>query len=184
MNKLILPILYVLLCMLVYACEKGRTEEALRRLQKNKISIPYERLVRVASNDHKKSADDKDFKLVVFIDSTECTSCAIKNMFYWESFLDSVKNKKIRSSFDIVFIFSPPKADNERIVYQMRYNDCLRDKVFVDTIGAFTTDNPHIPQEQMYHTFLLNKNDSVVLVGNPKTYPQIEKMLFRKLTEK
>ena len=170
--------------MFISACNKERTEKMLEILQHNRVNIPYDRLVRIAPVDTMKNVASYDYRLIVYIDSTECTSCVVKNMFYWESLLDSVKTKNIKPNFDIVFIFSPPKADNERIIYQMKLNEHLIDKIFIDTCNVFITENPHIPQEQMYHTFLLNKNDSVIMVGNPKNYPKIERLLFKKLEEK
>ena len=92
--------------MFISACNKERTEKMLEILQHNRVNIPYDRLVRIAPVDTMKNVASYDYRLIVYIDSTECTSCVVKNMFYWESLLDSVKTKNIKPNFDIVFIFS------------------------------------------------------------------------------
>lgn len=43
----------------------------------------------------------------------------------------------------------------------------LRSEAYVDTIGAFTEANPDFPEDERLHVFLLNKENRVVLAGNP-----------------
>jgi len=49
--------------------------------------------------------------------------------------------------------------------------------VFVDSCYAFTRINPFIPHNTIMHTFLLNQNDSIVLVGNPLRNKKIEELV-------
>lgn len=44
--------------------------------------------------------------------------------------------------------------------------------------------NPHIPENKLLHTFLLDEDNKVILAGNPIFNYQIEKMLFKRLDEK
>lgn len=38
-------------------------------------------------------------------------------------------------------------------------------------------ENNHIPSESLFHTFLINKYDSIVLVGNPVKNRKIKELL-------
>ena len=49
--------------------------------------------------------------------------------------------------------------------------------VFIDTLSFFRRHNPQIPKDRMFHTFLLDESDSVVLVGNPMQNNQIDNLL-------
>ena len=51
--------------------------------------------------------------------------------------------------------------------------------VYVDKENLFQTSNPSIPDDSRYHTFLLDRNNRVVLVGNPLASNAM-RSLFRK----
>ncbi|MFI3306556.1 MAG: hypothetical protein R3Y68_08625 [Rikenellaceae bacterium] len=54
--------------------------------------------------------------------------------------------------------------------------------IIIDSIGEFERLNPHLPKNKAMHTFLLDENNNVVLVGNPLNNPKIEKM-FKEIVE-
>ena len=50
--------------------------------------------------------------------------------------------------------------------------------IYIDSLGVFEKDNPHIPADDLYHIIMLNKNNDVILVGYPLFNPKIEKCFF------
>jgi hypothetical protein len=44
---------------------------------------------------------------------------------------------------------------------------------------SFRRANPHIPDDPLFHTFVLNEQDSVVLVGDPFKNEKMEKLLLK-----
>lgn len=44
--------------------------------------------------------------------------------------------------------------------------------------------SPNLPSESMYHTFMLDENNRVILVGNPMLNKQIEDMMLSIVDEK
>ena len=44
--------------------------------------------------------------------------------------------------------------------------------------------NPNLPSESMYHTFMLDENNRVILVGDPMLNKQIEDMMLSIVDEK
>lgn len=44
--------------------------------------------------------------------------------------------------------------------------------------------NPNLPSESMYHTFMLDENNRVILVGDPMLNKQIEDMMLSIVEEK
>lgn len=56
------------------------------------------------------------------------------------------------------------------------------DPFIIDINNEFEQLNPHLPKNKAMHTFLLDENNNVVLVGNPLHNPKIEKM-FKEIVE-
>ena len=53
--------------------------------------------------------------------------------------------------------------------------------VFIDEKGAFDALN-HFPNEMMFQTFLLDKENKVVALGNPVLNPKVKELYLEKLT--
>ena len=77
----------------------------------------------------------------------------------------------------------PLEKDLEEFYFTMRTMAPLL-PVHVDTAGIFIRENPHIPREAVYHTFLLDKDNRVVLVGNPSRSEKIKEMFWQIVEEK
>ena len=56
--------------------------------------------------------------------------------------------------------------------------------LFIDSVNVFMEANPNIPSESMFHTFLLDDNNKVILVGNPIFNKQIDDMMLSIVEEK
>lgn len=50
--------------------------------------------------------------------------------------------------------------------------------------GVFARENPHLPREAMYHTFLLDEENRVVLVGDPSRNERIKELFWQIVEEK
>ena len=51
--------------------------------------------------------------------------------------------------------------------------------IILDTLGHFAKLNPHLPKNKALHTFLLDENNNVILVGNPLHNKKIKEMFYR-----
>ena len=105
------------------------------------------------------------YKLVVYTDSTECTSCYISRMSNWgevnqDLFFDSCHNARL------IFIFSPSQGKMQEI--RQIVEESSKDwPIYLDTAYVFQRVNKQIPDNRLFHVFLLNKNDEILCVGNP-----------------
>lgn len=87
--------------------------------------------------------------------------------------------------YNIQFVFIlEPRLGECNLTWHRLNNSHFNHVVFIDKQYLFRKTNPQIPNERMYHTFLLDPNNNVVLVGNPLFNPKLEKMLRRILQEK
>jgi len=108
-------------------------------------------------------------KLCVYVSPDHCTSCYLKKMFQWEDFLEMEKAKK----FYIYYIFTPQDGCEETF-HKFFFQAELDHPFYLDKKKEFLSLNPHIPQESMFHTFLLDENNNVILIGDILHNPKVE----------
>lgn len=63
----------------------------------------------------------------------------------------------------------------------MFFEKLIPQTIFIDSTNIFSIKNPNIPLETKYHTFLLDPNNNVVLVGNPITNKKIREIFLAKI---
>lgn len=102
-------------------------------------------------------------------------------MYLWDGLIHDLES--YGKSVSLCFIFMPLQKDLEEFYFTMRTMAPLL-PVHVDTAGVFIRENPHIPREAVYHTFLLDKDNRVVLVGNPSRSEKIKEMFWQIVEEK
>ena len=62
--------------------------------------------------------DSCRLKLVVYSDSTECSTCMVEKIHVWDSLL--LKTMKYEPQFKIFFIFSPTKKQRHDVEFLLR----------------------------------------------------------------
>lgn len=116
-------------------------------------------------------------KLVVFVDSLSCTGCFLNHMMLYYEINDSIISK----GGHLVIVFNPRQ---ERI-------DEIREKIkidkypffcIIDKSGEFKRNNPSLPDNKLLHTFMLDKNDKVIIVGDPSQNSKMNELFLKQLT--
>ena len=110
------------------------------------------------------SRKSSNYKMVVYIDSTECTSCSLNKLRFWNPLINLAKRENIK--IDYIFIVAPKPSEMDDINLELSVTD-LQSSIYLDTAYVFRKRNPSIPNENKYHSFLLDKNDRICFVGNP-----------------
>ena len=114
------------------------------------------------------------YRMVVYVDSSACSPCTLDKMYVWN---ESIKKARRQGSMlKHVFIVAPKPEQIEDAYLSIESNG-LDSPIYVDTAYAFRKANPHLPEERMYHSFLLDEKDSVVIVGNPIENPKIDSLI-------
>lgn len=168
------------------ACEKNAKsyEAELMQLQSHPIVLPLNKMeclfgrgVNVISKEIVKSK----LKMVVYVDTTECSPCTLDKMFLWNDLLmecDSLYGNTLK----FVFIFAPKQEQIEDARFSVESSG-LASCVYLDTAYTFRNVNPNMSQDRRLHSFLLNDRDSVILVGNPLENQQIRTLLIKIVNE-
>ncbi len=113
------------------------------------------------------------YKVLSYVDTIGCTSCK----------LQLPKWKKLISEFDSVshgrvdFLFYLHPKSRKEIVYLLK-----RDKfvfpVCIDDYDSLNILN-RFPQDEMFHTFLLDGENRIVAIGNPIRNPRIKELFLK-----
>jgi hypothetical protein len=165
MNRFVYLFIFL---MPILGCRNSNTsniESTVSNLYGKKISIPTDSFQCYKGlKEYPINQEHSEYKLVVFIDSTECSSCALENMHEWDSYVclsDSLKNK-----FNIIFIISPKQGEVGNAKIKI-LSENFKHAIYIDAKSIFHKANPIIPANKIYHTFLLDAENKILLVGSP-----------------
>lgn len=117
------------------------------------------------------------YKLVHYVDSTTCSTCYLQKMALQEELFSM--EKETDNGFYNIFVVDPAKNNSNIQRLKLEYdNKKLPSTIFLDSGGVFSKENPNIPKEFLYHTFLLDKKNNVVFIGNPIANPSVKKKMY------
>ena len=118
--------------------------------------------------------------MVVFVDSTQCSTCLISSFDQWNTIINLTETKY---NLNFIFIVNPTKKALGKTKIAVKHS-LIKAPINIDSAGVFIKENPQIPSDPRFHTFLLDENDNVILVGNPLQSKEIFNMLIQILEAK
>jgi hypothetical protein len=116
-----------------------------------------------------------DYKVLIYVDSTGCTECRLK-LSRWKMLMarmDSIS----AGSVPFLFVFHPKSVDDIYYIFQVDYFDY---PVYIDEKDELNRLN-RFPPEEAFHTFLLDKDNKVIAIGNPVLNPDIEELYLNQI---
>lgn len=118
------------------------------------------------------------YKIVHYIDSMDCVNYALQ-LQQWTKFID---NLNTFSGEEIAYLFVFHCKNERELKISLRQED-FHYPVFFDKVGTFNKLN-NLPANKLFHTFLLNKENKVMTLGNPIYNPKIKELYFNVIAEK
>lgn len=172
---------FILLIIIVLASCKDSPKDEITRLVKEwdgkEICFPEHPVFTIQAKD---TVDFQfrhaDYKVVSYVDSIGCISCKLQ-LGRWTEFIHEVDSLTNGAVPFVFCLHTKDVADMRRII---RKND-FQYPVFVDEMGTFEALN-HFPTHMTFQTFLLDKDNKVVVIGNPVHNPQVKELYLEKLT--
>ena len=146
-------VLFILFLVFVFSCSnKNKLKQDLAQLQSREISIPLDKMQHQVNGIDTLITDfaDSELKLVIYSDSSACSSCAIQKIHLWDSFIEDAEKYQGRLKF--YFLFSPAENDLITANLALRTNR-FNYPVFIDSDGVFAKQNPHLPKNPNYILF-------------------------------
>ena len=113
------------------------------------------------------------YKIFTYIDTTGCTACNL-GLQDWKQMIKETDSL----TKDVAFLFFAHVKDYNELEYNIRINN-FNYPVFYDFEGECNKLN-HLPDHVFYQTFLLDKENKVLLLGRPKPNSEIWK-LYKKI---
>ena len=162
--------LILIISILFVSCgetEKERISRLINEWSGKEIMFPGN-LYFVSLNKDTTYLPKSEYTIVTYVDSMGCTSCKLKLM-EWRRLitqLDSAKNTS-------VLFFLHPKDKNE-IFHALRRDNFIY-PVCIDEQDNFNNLNK-LPVDERFQTFLLDKDNKVVAIGNPVQNPKVKEL--------
>lgn len=174
MSLIVLSFIVVFLSLI--SCKSDSVERNMEIFYENKISFPFDRMIKKDCSLYHDSVLDRYTKLVKYVEVFDCSDCQINHL---SSFDNDTYNSGVSKNISILYIVNIPHKIDYSELYSKLCEKRIRGTVYLDTCNAFLQANPHIPDNPMFHTFVLNENDSVVLIGDPFKNKGMEDLLLK-----
>ena len=127
------------------------------------------------------SLNDSHLHSIVFYVSNErCQSCYFSKLVAFEKKnFDVLKRKGV----GFIYIFASEGHNTESLKDEI-INSRINGTVYIDTCKAFLNANPHIPNNELYHTLVINNNGKVLMVGNPFQNDKMAKLFWKVIDQR
>ena len=166
-------IVTLIMCVWILAsCQESREEAMLRLVNEwngKEIKFPSRSVFTIQGKDTVEvEFGNADYKVVMYIDSVGCTSCKLQ-LPRWKQLVSEV-DSLTGGSVPFLFYFHP--KDMKELRYYTRrdkftYPVCFDEKDELNRLNRF-------PSDMTFQTFLLDKDNKVVAMGNPVLNPKIK----------
>lgn len=166
----------VLLFLLLFSCKNAKKEKISLLMEKwiqKEIVFPNDLIFTIQGEDTIDYVLQDKFKIITYVDSTGCTACKMK-LPKWEELITSFDSLGI-NSVQFLFFFSPQKSTE--LHYALR-TDKFKYPICIDYSDSFNMIN-HLPNDENFQTFLLDKENRIIAIGNPVNNPKIKELYLR-----
>ena len=176
---------YITLIMCVWilsSCQESREEAMLRLVNEwngKEIKFPSHSTFTVLGKDTVDfSFADTDYKVLTYIDSMGCASCKLQ-LPRWKEWVHEVDSL---TDGQVPFLFYLHPKDMKELRYLTRrdgfsYPVCYDEKDELNRLNRF-------PSDMTFQTFLLDRNNRVVAMGNPIHNPKVKELYLDLITGK
>jgi hypothetical protein len=121
-----------------------------------------------------------NYRIMLYVDSMGCTSCRLK-LSAWKKIIEESDTAFTRKP-EFVFFFRPKKADERELAFIFRQNG-FHHPVFVDRENEIGKLNSFSSKPE-HQCFLLDRDNRVIIVGNPSLNPGIWALFKKTITER
>ena len=167
-------------CLCLASCaesDKERLNRLVSEWERKEILFPAHSTFTVQGKD---TVDfefkDADYKVVTYVDSAGCTGCKLQ-LPRWKELIaevDSLTDGRV----PFLFYFHPKDKKELRNLTRREgytYPVCFDEKDDFNRLNRF-------PNEMMFQTFLLDKENKVVALGNPVLNPKVKELYLKLIT--
>ena len=164
------------------SCQESKEEAMLRLVGEwngKEIKFPSHSTFTVQGKDTVEfTFSDADYKVLTYIDSVGCASCKLQ-LHRWKEWVHEVDSL---TGGQVPFLFYFHPKDMKELRYLTRrdgfsYPVCYDEKDELNRLNRF-------PSDMTFQTFLLDRNNRVVAMGNPIHNPKVKELYLDLITGK
>lgn len=165
-------ILLLLICTSCKTDKQTQIAQYIQAWQQKELLFPNELHPKSLGKDTTWDHSKGRYKLLVYIDSTGCTSCRL-GLPKWKQLIDTctMENR------DVNFLFVVQSNNYKEFEHQLRLYDFTHPIIY-DPTDEFNRLN-NFPREPEYQTFLLDANNRVVMLGSPVQNKAIRELYMK-----
>ena len=114
------------------------------------------------------------YKILTYVDSIGCISCKLQ-LGQWKAFMESINNAEMET-VRFFFFFSPERRKdflNTLKSEDFTYPICIDDENKLNELNHFPSKGA------AFHTFLLDKDNRILAIGNPIHNPKVKELYLK-----
>lgn len=175
-SKWVLPICIIIVGIVAWFVTKtgDNLKQQIIEMQGKRISLDFMNARSVINGRDSLFKNVSKPKLIVFVDSTSCTSCFLSQLINYYEINDSLKSH----NREMIVVLHPQKARIPEIELRLN-NETYPFWCILDRNGEFVKQNLDISANPLLHTFLIDEYGQVVLVGDPVKNKKIKNLLLK-----
>lgn len=160
----------------LFSCKESASDRITRLVTEwdsREIIYPNKTYFTVFGRDTiQKEIMNSKYSIITYVDSVGCTSCklALNRWLKFIAELDTITE----SSVPVYFFLNPQNRDEVVEIFernQFDYPVCLDENDSINILNDF-------PKDLFFQTFLLDKDNKVIAIGNPVLNPKIKDLYF------
>lgn len=179
MNNKIVSKCLIVFAIFFFSCsnKKQDIERAVNEWIGREIVLPVNVKMKLGMKDTScQDLFNKDFKIVIYVDSSGCTSCKFK-IFELRNLIRTTINNHKNVSFLIYF--------NLKNYFELQHRLVSNDfnyPVIFDYDDRLNSVNK-LSKNSNFHTFLLDKNNEIILIGDPIGRPKLWNLYLQQISK-
>lgn len=174
-------LLYLLVgTLLIFSsCKKVFYSIELNRLINKEVTLTKDLVLVQGINPFYNYKETKT-KVIVWFSPEECSTCRLSSLGTYKTLEEYCCDSTDHVS--VLFIFSP--SEEKREVFKEVLDNSSREyPIFVDYNNSFGTKNDFLSKKGELHSFLLDSDNKIVLIGNPMLSNSMLELYKKKIDE-
>ena len=172
-------ILYVLCFFLsIVSCSQSEQKEQvitlLQEWQGKRIVIP-DSMYTIQGNRYFVDTALYRYRILNYVDSVGCLSCNLK-LQEWNMLSKECQDKNCQVT--PLFVFYPGNVAKIREIRTLAKNNKTDFPIIIDTLNVINRLNK-FPEDTRFHTYLLDKDNKVLAIGNPVLNPAVKELYLK-----
>lgn len=168
-------LLFLISGLFLYSCKETEADRISRLVKEwngKEIVFPGEMNFQTLGSDTN-YLFRSDYSIITYVDSVGCMSCKLQ-LPRWSDFIAQLDSLNSGSVSVLFFLHPKNKKEMDDILKRAHFTH----PVCFDEKDAFNKLN-HFPEDMAFQTFLLDKENKVIAIGNPIHNPKVKELYLK-----